>query len=273
MATEPGVPSTEWYRHAFQLDYLRVYPHRNDEEARRQIDFLTRTLHLTPGLDILDLCCGDGRHSIELARRGHRVTGLDLSDELLERARERSRTLGLPIEFVRSDMRDIPYCEAFDLLVSFFTSFGYFQCDEENERVLGAISRSLRPTGRFLIDYLNRDYVLRTLVPHDRRGQQELIVEQERWITGEPAHAGSPVRINKRVTVTEAGVSRTYEESVRMYTLDELTAMATRTGLTVTQTLGDFDGRPFGPDAPRLIVIGKKSYDSCDHTHDRFRPS
>ncbi|MBI4553565.1 MAG: methyltransferase domain-containing protein [Candidatus Latescibacteria bacterium] len=251
-------PSAEWYTQAFRLDYLRVYPHRNDDEARRQVEFLIRTLRLAPGLDVFDLGCGDGRHAIPLARRGYRVTGLDLSGDLLDRARERARTLGLTITFIRGDMRDIPYDEAFDLVVCFFTSFGYFQEDEENERVLHAIARALRPAGRFFIDYLNRDYVLQTLVPHDRREQDGLIIEQERWVTGEPDRTGSAVRINKRVTVTEAGVSRTYEESVRMYTLAELTAMAARAGLTMTHTFGEFDGRPFGADTPRLIVVGTK---------------
>jgi len=252
-------PSPEWYTQAFQLDYLRVYPHRNDTEARRQVEFLIQTLHLAPGLDVLDLCCGDGRHAIELARRGYRVTGLDLSEVLLERARERGRTLGLTVEFIHSDMREIPHHQAFDLLVSFFTSFGYFQHDAENEQVLRAIARALRPAGRFLMDYLNREYVLRTLVRHDRREQDGLLIEQERWVTGEPDHPGSSVRINKRVIVTEGGVSRTYEESVRMYTLAELTVMAERAELVVTHTFGEFDGRAFDAGTPRLILVGQKS--------------
>ena len=259
MASQPTSPSADWYKRAFQLDYLRVYQHRNDEEACRQIDFLTRILQLSPPLDIFDLGCGDGRHAIELTKRGYRVTGLDLSEELLERARSRAHTLNLDIEFIQGDMRDIPYTASFDLLVNFFTSFGYFQKDEENLRVLHAIARALRSSGRFLMDYLNRAHVLRTLVPHDQKEMDGIIIEQTRWVTGDPDRAGDHVRINKQVTMTEGDRRRTYEESVRMYTPEELNAMMADAGLTIRQTFGEFDERPVAPDAPRFIIVGSKA--------------
>ncbi len=251
-------PSSNWYESAFQLDYLRVYKHRNDDEARRQIDFLTDTLSLEPPLDVFDLSCGDGRHSVEWARRGYRVTGLDLSAELLEKARERTKALELDIEFIRGDMRDIPYTDSFDLLVNFFTSFGYFREDEENALVLKAIFNALRPGGRFLMDYLNRDHVLQTIVPRDRKEIDGAVLEQSRWISGDSDKPGSHVRINKQVIMTEGDKSRTYEESVRMYTLEEMFDMTSAAGLAITHTFGDFDGRPVDPDAPRLILIGSK---------------
>lgn len=258
MASQPASPSADWYKRAFQLDYLRVYQHRNDEEACRQIDFLTHIHQISPPLDVFDLGCGDGRHAIELTKRGYRVTGLDLSEELLERARSRAQTLNISIEFIQGDMRDIPYTASFDLLVNFFTSFGYFQEDEENLRVLHAIARALRPSGRFLMDYLNRVHVLRTLVPHDQKEMDGIVIEQTRWVTGDPDRPGDHVRINKQVTMTEGECRRTYEESVRMYTLEELNAMMADAGLTIRQTFGGFDECPVAPDAPRLIIIGRK---------------
>lgn len=250
-------PASDWYKTAFRYDYLRVYPHRNDEEARRQVDFLLDRLDVLPSCEVLDLGCGDGRHSLELARRGFRVTGLDLSEELLERARRRTADEGLDITFVRGDMRNPVGDHAFDLVVNFFTSFGYFREDGENARVLEAISRALRPGGRFLMDYLNREYVISTLVPSDRRAVEGMEVEQRRWITGDPSAADGHVRINKHVRIREDGVERSYEESVRMYTLEELDAMMYRGGLKVTQTYGDFDGSPVSGDAPRNILVGK----------------
>ncbi len=257
MPTEKA-PSSEWYKHAFRFDYLRVYPHRNDEEARRQIDFLMRTIYCPAPQDVFDLGCGDGRHAVELAKRGYRVTGLDLSEELLARARSRNEELDLGIHFVRGDMREISYEKAFDLLVNFFTSFGYFDRDEENARVLTAVSQALRPGGQFLMDYLNREYVIHSLVPHDRKMLGQTKVEQTRWITGDPDNPGDHVRINKRVTLEDEQGTRTYDESVRMYTLDELHAMLTKAGLSVSQTFGDFDGRSIAEDTPRVILIGKK---------------
>ena len=256
MATQHR-PASDWYKTAFRYDYLRVYPHRNDEEARRQVDFLVDKLDVPPSCEVLDLGCGDGRHSLELTRRGFRVTGLDLSEELLERARHRTADEGLDITFIRGDMRDPPAVHAYDLVVNFFTSFGYFREDGENARVLEAISRALRPGGRFLMDYLNRAYVISTLVPSDRRTVEGMEVEQRRWITGDPSTAGGHVRINKQVRIREDGAERSYDESVRMYTLVELEAMMDQAGLVVTQTYGDFDGRPVTGDAPRNILVGR----------------
>lgn len=249
-------PASDWYKTAFRYDYLRVYPHRNDDEARRQVDFLLDSMEVPAPCDILDLGCGDGRHSLELARRGYRVTGLDLSADLLERARRRAAGERLDITFIRGDMRDPPGISAFDLVVNFFTSFGYFREDGENARVLDAIARSLRPGGRFLMDYLNREFVLSTLVPADSRTVEGMEVEQRRWITGDPSQAGAHVRINKQVRIREDGAERSYDESVRMYTLEELAAMMDRAGLTVTRTYGDFDGSPVGAGLPRNILMG-----------------
>lgn len=251
-------PSPEWYKDAFRFDYLRVYPHRNDEEAYRQVDFLMRNVDCPPPKAVFDLGCGDGRHAVELARRGYQVTGLDLSEELLTKARSRNEEESLGITFIQGDMREIPYENAFDLLVNFFTSFGYFDKDEENARVLTAIACALRPGGRFLMDYLNRDHVVHTLVPHDRKTIENAEVEQTRWITGDPDKAGDHVRINKRVAITDEQGTRTYDESVRMYTLDELSAMLSAAGLHVDQVFGDFDGQPISQETPRAILIGTK---------------
>ena len=249
-------PASDWYKTAFRYDYLRVYPHRNDEEARRQVDFLLASMDIPSSCEVLDLGCGDGRHSLELARRGYRVTGLDLSKELLERARRRTAEEGLDINFIQGDMRDPPGVSAFDLVVNFFTSFGYFQEDRENARVLEAIARSLRPGGRFLMDYLNREYVISTIVPADSRTVEGMEVEQRRWISGDPSETGGHVRINKQVWIREDGAERSYDESVRMYTLDELGDMMARAGLEIVRTYGDFDGSPVSADLPRNILVG-----------------
>ena len=253
------IPASDWYKTAFRYDYLKVYPHRNDQEARRQVDFLLGRMEVLSSCDVLDLGCGDGRHSLELARRGYRVTGLDLSDSLLGRARRRAAEEGLDITFVQGDMRDPPGISAFDLVVNFFTSFGYFQEDGENARVLEAISRSLRPGGRFLMDYLNREFVISTLVAADSRTVEGMEVDQRRWITGDPSAPGGHVRINKHVRIREEGTERSYDESVRMFTLEELDAMMDQAGLKITQTYGDFDGSPVGVSQPRNILLGQTS--------------
>jgi len=251
-------PGADWYKEAFRHDYLCVYSHRNDEEAFRQIDFLLNRIEGSVN-DILDLGCGDGRHALELARRGFRVTGLDLSADLLNRARSRAADEDLDITFIQGDMRESPGIALFDLVVCFFTSFGYFQEDCENIRVLEAIAQTLRPDGQFLLDYLNRDFVLFNLVPEDRREMDGTVVEQTRWITGDPQQEGSHVRINKQVRIRDGFKERTYGESVRMYTLSEMRFMLGGAGLAVTGVYGDFDGRPVDQESSRNIFIGRSA--------------
>ncbi|MBD3183627.1 methyltransferase domain-containing protein, partial [Candidatus Poribacteria bacterium] len=126
----------EWYEKWFGEEYKLVYPHRNEEEAFEQVEFLKSHIDIPEGARILDLCCGCGRHAVELKRQGYDVVGVDLSDELLKMACDRAEECELIMQFIKCDMREIPYKNEFDLVVNFFTSFGYFDTDEEILKVL-----------------------------------------------------------------------------------------------------------------------------------------
>lgn len=244
-------PVTPWYAEWFGSDYLDVYAHRDVEEAVRQLDLMERVLRPSPGSRVLDLCCGGGRHSVELARRGYRVVGVDLSGDLLDAAMVHSDRKGVDVEFIRGDMRCAVADGAFDVVVNFFTSFGYFELDAENQRVLSSIRRCLRPGGAWLMDYLNRDHAVRNLVPRDERRIGDLLVRQERHIDS------MRDRIEKTITLSRhGGAPRSYRESVRMYTLPEMARMTCDADLTITGTFGDSDGRPFGNYSPRLVLTG-----------------
>ncbi len=176
-----------WYQDFFGEDYIRF--HLCGEqwlEARTapQCDFVVNELGLQPGARVLDLCCGQGRHSIELARRGFQVTGLDLSEYLLDLARQRARAVGVKVEFVRHDMRDLPWEGEFDAIMNLFTSFGYLESDEEDQRVLNVASLALRPGGRLLIDHKNRE-ATSTMMGMSPRNWCEhdghVILEQHEW--------------------------------------------------------------------------------------------
>jgi SAM-dependent methyltransferase len=242
--------SRPWYADWFGRDYLDVYSHRDKSEAVRQIDLMTRSLQLAPGARVLDLCCGGGRHSIEMARRGYSVVGVDLSAELLEQARESATGSHTSVEFIRADMRCVITPGGFDVVANFFTSFGYFDTDDENQRVLDAIRASLRPGGTWMLDYLNRDHIVANLAPPDERTIGEINVRQERSIDTDRG------RINKILTVQRDGQSRVYRESVRMFTFPELKRMIHDAGLRITSVYGESDGRPFGLRSPRLVLAG-----------------
>ncbi len=241
-----------WYKHWFGEDYLKVYPHRNEEEARLHVEFLLRNVALRPGQRILDLGCGNGRHAIELARRGMRVVCLDLSAALLQHARDRAAAAGLSFPMVRSDMRHLPFRRVFDAVLSFFTSFGYFESDEENFAVIQSVAAVLKPGGLFVLDYLNEEWTLQHLVPRDERRHNGVVVVQERHFDPE-RH-----RLEKKIVLHEAGEVHEYLESVRVYNHEEMLGMLRRSGLRPTQAFGDWDGSDYGDEAPRMILISQK---------------
>ena len=249
---EPECPprSPPWYAEWFGRDYLEVYAHRDVAEAMRQIDLMERALRPSPGARVLDLCCGAGRHAVELARRGYRVVGLDLSGELLAEAKKEAEKAGVAVQFVRGDMRNAVAPGAFDVVVNLFTSFGYFETDEENLRGLAAIRTNLHSGGGWMMDYLNRDWVICALVPRDERQVGGIHLIQERRLDLVRN------RVLKTLTLRRAGEMRVYHESVRMYSLPELVRMADDAGLKITQTYGSPDGAPYGPSSPRLILVG-----------------
>lgn len=242
-----------WYANWFGLDYIRLYPHRDTAEAERQVSFLLKAMSgLSRGARVLDLCCGAGRHTRLLAERGFRVAGVDLSATLLARANEDGRQYHL----ARSDMRRLPFGPIFDLVTNFFTSFGYFSTNAENRQILEAIDSVLAPGGRFLIDYLNPDQVQASLVPESRtRLPDGSEVLQRRRVDQKTR------RVEKNILIRESGgEKRSFRESVRLYSREEMAGMIKQTGLDLDAVHGDFaDGAaPFGPESPRMILIGRK---------------
>lgn len=137
----------KWYEKHFREDYLRIYDHRNEEEADRALRQLVPYLGLKEAMRVLDLCCGEGRHSRWLAQHGNQVVGVDLSPVLLQEAIGQS--LNLPVMYMRADAREIPFVHEFDLVINMFTSFGYFAEDEENEQVIRRVNRALKLHGLF----------------------------------------------------------------------------------------------------------------------------
>lgn len=237
-----------WYEKSFGSDYLLVYRHRDMQGARHEVKAMIDWLGLPDGAAVLDLCCGMGRHSLALADFGYLVTGVDLSGSLLAEAR-RQDAEGR-VRWIRGDMRNVPLQETFDAVVNLFTSFGYFDDDDNNGRVLREIARLAKPGGRFIIDYLNPDDVRRRLVPHSERTQGELCIDETRRIEGG--------FVRKRIVLREPGQpSREYEEQVRLYDLPQLTALAEQAGLRVGRVYGGYDGQPFSAlSSPRMILVG-----------------
>ncbi len=239
-----------WYKEWFGQDYLELYSHRDVDEAERHADFVERVLVGDDGdaprpNAVLDLACGAGRHTQALRARGYRTLGLDLSLTLL--------TQPPPFPKVAGDIRELPFADAsFDWVLNFFTSFGYFDNERENFRVLEEIARVLAPGGRFLIDLFNREPVIAGLVPSETRELDGGVAEIERWFDDETD------RVNKRIRILTGGRERTFVESVRAYSEPEVSIGLRWAGLERDRLFGDFDGAAFGPESDRLILVGHR---------------
>lgn len=242
-----------WYEEWFGKEYLLIYPHRDIAEAVLQINFLLKKIPLPQNAKILDLCCGCGRHSIELKKLGYDVVGADLSSDLINIAKSTASDNNIDLKIIRCDMRQIPFKDQFDLVIQFFTSFGYFESDEENQAVLKSIAKALKSDGKFLIDYMNPDYVIDNLVSKDEKDIEGINVIQERWIDEKKR------RINKKITLIKNGKEKNYLESVRLYSHEEMQNMLSKAGLKLSETYGDFiTGERFNKKSPRMILIGYK---------------
>ncbi len=238
-----------WFNHPA---YLKLYAHRSLEEAEQTIatllKFITLTTHTPKALDI---ACGSGRHAVALAENGFQVTANDLSSTLLAEAKKLTESKNLTLTFTQIDMREIAFEEEFDVIVQLFTSFGYFENNDEDKIVLQNVARALKPGGWYVLDFLNEHLVRNTLQPESRRTLDTLDVFEQRMIFGE--------RVVKSITLRENGETHRFIESVRLYSKEELTAMLTAVGLRLHHYLGDYHGAEFHQEtSPRLILIAQK---------------
>ena len=238
---------SEWFTRWFGREYLEIYTHRDEAEARRVVRMIRNTIDLDPDGRALDLACGSGRHVRALNKHIWTV-GLDLSMDLLKVAMAESPGTS----FVRADMRDLPFARSsLDLVVNLFTSFGYFSSDEENRMVLSEVSRVLKCGGTFVIDYLNADHVRATLVAHDSQKVGSRMVTQDRRITADGRYVEK--------VISAPGLPRPFLERVRMFEPEDLRCLLHDAGFTIHHELGDYDAAPLTLDSPRAIFFAQRS--------------
>ena len=238
--------NTPWYVDFFGSDYQEAYGHTfTRERTEKEVLFVERTLGLSPNSHLLDLCCGQGRHSVLLASHGLKVTGQDLSREYLEQAGQSAKEQGVHLDLLCKDTRDIPFKDA----------FGYLESDEENLKVLKAVREALKPGGRVLLDMINREWVVSNYDQSDwRQGEDGSLYLEHR----EFDLATSRNHVTFTIIKPDGTRKETVGHHIRLYTLTETLKLLSKAGLYFVEAYGGFDGEAYSIDTRRMIVVAEK---------------
>ena len=205
------------------------------------------------GAAVLDLCCGPGRHTVALAKRGFAVTAVDRTTFLLEQARVRAQHANLAVEFVLEDMRRFSRPASFDLILNFFTSFGYFDDPADDLRVLQLVRENLKPGGVFVLEMVSKERLARAFQATTSRElpNGHVLVERHEIVD-------DWTRVRNRWTLLRESETRTFEFSHRIYSGQEMKDLLTKAGLPGARLYGDLDGSSYGYDAQRLIAVARR---------------
>lgn len=228
-----------------------------DKRTALEVDGVERLCVLPPGGAVVDCPCGYGRHSVELARRGYRVTGFDINNHFLELARAHAQHLRTSADFVFADMRALPPVDPVDAVINMFYSFGFFADAADDLAVIRGFHQVLKPGGRFLMHTM-------ITVPAFEDGR---IPEREERLL----RSGNKLLAERRFNPTtrrEDGVWQVIEPngtergmtpySMRIYTADEFSELCLEAGFTEIDQYGDWDGKAYEDSSPYLIVVAKK---------------
>lgn len=244
------MPQSEWFANWFNSPYYhQLYQHRDQSEATAFINTLIDYLQPPAHSSMIDIACGEGRHSFSLAKKGFEVVGIDLATASIQKAKQYK----LPnLSFYVQDMRLPSFINYFDYAFNFFTSFGYFDSPRDHQAAAHQFANCLKPGGVLVIDYLNEIKSRRELV------SQESVVRQER--TFDLLRYVKDGYFIKEICFKDAeGKSRCYHERVAAFGLQDFENFFGKAGLTLQQTFGDYQLQPFDPEnSPRLILIFEK---------------
>jgi SAM-dependent methyltransferase len=241
-----------WYETMFDERYPELFgPLEQDPEE--EVAQIVGLIPILPGAAVVDLGCGRGRHAIPLSLRGFRVTGVDLSVKMLRLARERAEREGAAVEWVREDMREFVRPAAFDVFLSLFSSFGYFG-DEENQKVLDNVGRSLKPCGALLLDLRN---ARKGLAGEEGLETTVTVPSGRLCMRVRFDHATGRARAEHEL-VRPDGIRISSAFDVRIYSEAELARMIRKAGMRVVAVHGSLDGAPFGAGAERMVVIARR---------------
>ena len=244
----------EWFDNdSFWIEtYPFMFPEKRFQDTEEQIDNILQLIEFK-GTSILDLCCGPGRCSIALAKKGYFVTGVDKTGFLLKKAIAQAKVENLSIGWIKDDMRNFKHPDSYDLILSMFTSFGYFDDKNEDIEVLKNIFSNLKSGGKCLIDVMGKERIAKILQPttSETLDDGSMMVQKHRifddW-----------TRIENEWIIVKNGKAESFKFHHTVYSGQELKNLFEKVGFVNTRLYGDLEGRPYGSEAQRLIIVGEK---------------
>lgn len=247
--------SPEWFECFFGPDYFEIYRDFFPvEKTAAEVDGIVALLGLPAGAPVLDLACGHGRHAIPLAERGFAVTGYDLSEECLARARADAAARGTRVRWIRGDMRALPFEAEFDAVINVFTAFGYFADEADDVETLRRVRRALVPGGRFLLETLHRDALLARFQPRIEytTSNGTRIVRDYVW------DLARDVIEDRAQVIRPDGRRAEYASALRVRSLHGLLALVREAGLESVAWYGGLGGGPLQLDSRRLVLVSAR---------------
>lgn len=239
--------TTQWFASWFDTPFYHIlYKDRDHSEAQQFMDNLTGYLNLPEQGKILDLACGKGRHSVYLNKLGYDVTGVDLSENSIAYAKQFEN------DTLHFDVHDMcqPYNKQFDAVFNLFTSFGYFENEEDNLKTIKAIKEDLNSFGFGVIDFMNSEYVINNLVAEDSKTVEGITFKQKRYV--EDGY------IIKDISFTANDENYNFQERVKAFTLQDFEALFEKAGVYLLDVFGDYKLNKFHKNtSQRLVMIFK----------------
>ncbi len=248
---------SSWYKDFFQNYYLGIYKDvLTPARTKKEVAFVVEALALPKGSKILDLCGGYGRHAIPLAKQGYKVTILELNKKFLEMAKKEAQKQRVKISTVQADMRRVPFRNEFDAVINMFTAFGYLENDKEDGKVLDQVYKALKPGGKFLIDTIDRDWLLANYQPRDWQ-------KAGHWLTLENRQFNPATKRNfVKITIMDMKNDRIFytHHCEKIYNFKELKKNLFRHGLKTIRHYSDMSKktRSFPGQSKRLLLLAIK---------------
>ena len=240
----------EWFASWFDSPFYHIlYKNRNNDEAQSFISKLVKNIQLTKGDKVMDLACGKGRHARMLHQSGLNVLGVDLSPNSISSAKEHETD---ELSFDVHDMRNVYPGVKFDAIFNLFTSFGYFDHESDNLKMLASIHTMLEKNGLLIIDFMNASSVIKNLVKEETKTVDDVEFSIKRTYDGK--------HIFKEISFNNGEIVQQYTERVQAILLNDFKRLLLKSNFKILRTFGDFDLNPFDEaKSDRLIIIAQKS--------------